>query len=157
MPNTVDLAESFNEIALVEEENLEKAKKAAKDSDWKKFCKSMKPIISKAEELGLVVKGTALKVYDDTKEFAAPYYAKAAEFTAKTAKSLSDKFQTVRARCTELAKSFWDSIKTLANDVSKAVRPVLSKMVDSVQEAGKSFVDKIKDTTKDLFASDKQK
>ncbi len=157
MPSAIELAESFNDIALTEEANLEKAKKAAKDNNWKNFCKSMKPIISKAEELGLVVKGTAVKVYDDTKEFAAPYYAKAADFAAKTAKSMSDTFQTVRAKCTQAAKSFWDSMKTLANSVAKAVRPALSNMVDNLQEAGKSFVDKIKNTTRDLFGSNQQK
>jgi hypothetical protein len=156
----VDLAESFNEIAATEEANLEEAKKAAKDNNWKGFCESMKPIISKAEELGLVVEGTAVKIYDDAKEFAAPYYAKAADFAAKTAKSMSDDFQTVRTRCTQAAKSFWDSMKTLVNDVIIAVRPLLSEVIDvfdNLKESGKGFVDKIKDTTRDLFSSNKQK
>lgn len=150
---TATVVEQFEEIANSEQENMQNAKKAASQKDWKSFCKSMKPIISKAEEFGLVVKGTAVQIYNEGRNEASEYYVKASNLAAKTCKSISENFVKVRKKCTEAVKSFWDAVKDLAVNVLKATRPLIHKITHDLHEQGKSFVEKVKEVGKNLFSS----
>lgn len=146
------ITDQLEEFANDHVDDLEKAKDALSKKNWKDFCKSIKPVLKKAEELGMTAKGTAEKIYNDAKQETTEFYIKASHFAADSAKSFADNAQKMGKKCSSATKSFFLNLKEFSMTVYKETKTLVQNLAHEAHKQGKSFVDKLKDSGKDLFS-----
>lgn len=150
---TDQLEDFANDLA----DDFEKVKDAFSRKNWKAFCQEMQPILQKAEDLGMTTKGTAEKIYNKSREETVDFYIRAAHFAADATKSFAEQAQKMGKKCSSKAKNFFSALKDFAMTVFKETKALVHNLAHEAHKQGKSFVEKIGDAGKDLFAKMRNK
>lgn len=132
-------------------DDLEKAKDAFSKKNWESFCKSIQPVLNKAEELGMIAKGNVEKAYHHTKKETADFYVKASHFAEDTKKLYKDNSEIIEKTCNNDAKLFFSDLKKFSTTAFKDTKMMAQEIAHEAQKHGKPFIEKIKDSGKDLY------
>ncbi len=132
-------------------DDLKKAKKAFSQKNWENFCKTMHPLLKKAEDLGLLAKENAEILYNKTKQGTADFYVKASHFAKDAKKLYTDNADVIEKTCNDKAKEFFADLKEISTDVFEDTKIMAQEISDEAHKHGKPFLKKIKNKLKNIL------
>lgn len=121
-------------------DDLKKAKEAFSKKNWESFCKIMQPLLKKAEELGMLAKGNAKKIYSKTKQGTVDFYAKASHFALDAKKLYTDNADIIEKTCNDEAKEFFADLKEISIDVFEDTKIMAQEIAHEAHKHGKPFI-----------------
>lgn len=132
--------------------DLKKAKDAFSKKNWEDYCKTMQPVLKKAEDLGMLAKGNVKKLYSHTKEEAVDFYKKASHLAKDAEKLYADNADEIKKTCSDEAKEFFSDLKKISTDVFEDGRVMAQEIANEAHKHGKPLVIRMLDCAKAILA-----